>query len=81
MKRNEVKRGFLTLVFMVLMISVSFAQMTGPGDPGSGPGTGDPPIGGGAPLSGGVIILFVIGAAYGGKKVFDLWQKDSTREE
>lgn len=74
MKRNEVKRGFLTLLLTVLMISVSFAQMMGPSDPGSGPQTGDPPIGGGAPLSGGVIALMVFSVAYGSKKGYNLWR-------
>ena len=36
-----------------------------------GPGGGDPP-GGGAPIGGGLFILLGLGAAYGGKKLYNL---------
>jgi len=38
-----------------------------PGDPGSGPGAGDPPVG--APVDGGAIVLLIAGVAYGVKKL------------
>lgn len=41
-----------------------------PGDPGSGPGAGDPPVGDTAvPIDGGAVALLVAGAAYGAKKL------------
>ncbi len=36
-----------------------------------GPGTGDDPIGGTAPIGSGLIILISMGAAYGAKKVYN----------
>lgn len=46
----------------------SFGQMTSPTDPGSDP-VSEPPLGGGAPVDGGVAFLLLLGAAYGGKKM------------
>jgi hypothetical protein len=40
-----------------------------PPDPGGDP-TGDP-VGGGSPIGSGLVILLSMGAAYGGKKLFD----------
>jgi hypothetical protein len=40
-----------------------------PPDPGGDP-TGDP-VGGGSPIGSGLVILLSMGAAYGGKKIFD----------
>jgi len=54
-----------------LFINNIFADQ--PPDPGGGP-TGDP-VGGGAPIGGGLIIMAVLGAVYGTKKVFDARKK------
>jgi len=54
-----------------LFINNIFADQ--PPDPGGGP-TGDP-VGGGAPIGGGLIIMAVLGAVYGTKKVFDVRKK------
>ena len=53
----------------------SFAQATAPSDPGNSPETGTP-LGGGAPVGGGLFIMLGLGAAYGGKKVFHLLAAD-----
>jgi hypothetical protein len=45
----------------------------GPSDPGSAPQ--GQPIGGSAPVGGGLFILLGLGAAYGGKKVYNLNKK------
>jgi hypothetical protein len=50
------------------------------GDPPPPPGehgqNGNQPPGGGAPIAGGMGILLALGAAYGGKKVYDLTKKN-----
>ena len=69
----------ILLIFLFIMPLFSLGQQTSPGDPGEDPtGTGDP-IGGGAPIGGGLVILLSLGAAYGGKKVYDM-QKESLEE-
>lgn len=76
------KKSFLKLtaiVFFQFAVIMAFGQMTGPEDPGGEP-VGDPPLGGGAPLSGGTVILIILGAAYGGKKVYDL-SKEKTENQ
>ena len=79
MKMKYLKKIIFTLAF-VFIASFSFAD-TGPGDPGSGPAASDPPIGGGAPLAGGIAVLLTLGAAYGGKKVYDLLQENPDEDE
>lgn len=71
MKLKYLKKIIISLVF-VFATSFSFAQMMSPQDPGNGPSGSDPPIGGGAPVSGGIALLLSLGAVYGGKKVVDL---------
>ncbi len=72
MKIKYIKQIVLSIVF-VFAVSFAFAQTKDPGDPpGGGPGGGDPPVGGGAPIGGGTVMLLVLGAAYGGKKLFSL---------
>jgi len=59
---------------ITLMFSLgAFSQMTAPEDPGGEP-VGEDPLGGGAPISGGALLLIAFGAAYGAKKVYDLQQ-------
>ena len=52
-----------------------FAQYTAPGDPGGDP-TGNPPLGGSAPVGGGTFILLGLGAAYGAKKLSRLFDEE-----
>jgi len=79
MKNRYIKNIILSFAF-VFIASFSFAQMMGPQDPGGEPTGNNPPVGGGAPLSGGVILLLTLGTAYGGKKVYHL-VKDDTPEK
>jgi len=53
---------------------LSTAQVMGPSDPNGTPQ--GQPIGGGAPIGGGLFILLGLGAAYGGKKVYELNKKE-----
>ncbi len=55
---------FLTLPLL------SLAQTPPHPNGGGGPGGGNTPVGGGAPIGGGLIIMMVMGAAYGSKKAF-----------
>ena len=62
-----------TGILSITLISLSLSAQTPPppngGDtPGQG---GNTPVGGGAPIAGGIGILLALGAAYGGKKVYD----------
>lgn len=67
MKKN-LKKYILSLLIS-FAITVAFAG-TNPPDPGSTP-TG-PPLGGGAPIGGGTFILIALGAAYAGRKIYNI---------
>lgn len=70
------KRIIKILCSAVLMIFLSTAAFAQPGSPPppppdpSGGGGGNPPVGGGAPIGSGLIMLLVLGAAYGGRKAY-----------
>lgn len=57
-----------------LMAAPLFLNAQNPPHPngGSGPGGGNTPVGGGAPIGGGLIIMMMMGAAYGSRKVYNL---------
>ncbi len=79
MNIKYLKKIILSLVF-VFAVSFSFAQMMAPEDPGGEP-VGEDPIGGGAPISGGITIMLTLGAIYGGKKVYRLVKDDTSNED
>ncbi len=61
------------IIIITLFSNMSvFAQQDGPGNPGGEPTGSDPPLGGGAPIGGGTLILIGLGAAYAGKKIYDI---------
>jgi hypothetical protein len=60
----------MIIVSMLIIPLMSVAE-TEPGNPGGEPG-GETPIGGSAPIGGGTFMLIALGAAYGGKKVYDM---------
>ena len=63
-----------TGILSITLISLSLSAQTPPppNDGGDTPGQGgNTPVGGGAPIAGGIGILLALGAAYGGKKVYD----------
>ena len=64
------KNIFKTLVIAVLISApvILFAQTPPHPNGGNVPGGGNTPVGGGAPIGGGLIIMMVMGAAYGAKK-------------
>lgn len=69
------KKAIFNLIIIGLLIIVpviaSNAAAPPPPPPPPGPGTGDQPIGGTAPIGSGLIILISMGAAYGAKKVYN----------
>lgn len=75
---KNIKLLIAGIFFLFLSIGV-MAQ--GPPNPpgGSHGGSGDAGPGGGAPIGGGLLILLSLGAAYGGKKLYDL-KKESLEE-
>lgn len=58
---------------LVFASTVSFAQLTDPGDTGGDPTGGDhDPIGGSAPIGNGLAVMIGLGVAYGSKKIYFL---------
>ena len=65
------------IIGIALSFSVQSIYADAPPDPGGGgPGTGDLPVGGGAPLTGGLAMLIAMGTAYGLRKVYSRQNKD-----
>jgi len=73
---KKIIKTLLVLSFLIVLPLFSIGQSLEPGDPGGGPNPGDDPVGGGAPIGGGLFILLGLGAAYGGKKVYELNKKE-----
>ena len=69
------KKAILNLIIIGLLIIVPViivsASAPPPPPPPGGPGTGDTPIGGMAPIGSGLALLLSMGAAYGAKKIYD----------
>jgi hypothetical protein len=83
-KNNNIMKTFkkvlTTLLFLItvtlLTINLALAQTPPPPNGGDTPSQGgNTPVGGGAPIAGGIGILLVLGAAYGGKKVYQVFKK------
>ena len=76
---KQIKKYILSLLLVFATI-VSFAQMTGPEDPGGDPEQGgDPPLG--ASIGGGLLFLITAGIAYGGNKVYLLIRESKEQTE
>jgi hypothetical protein len=64
---------FIIPVTLLLFFSIeAMAQDVPPNPPGTHGTDGDKAPGGGAPIGSGIAILIGLGAAYGGKKIYDL---------
>jgi hypothetical protein len=63
----------LATLITITLLTINLPGQTPPPPNGGGDPTqgGNTPVGGGAPIAGGIGILLVLGAAYGGKKVYD----------
>lgn len=64
-------KKYIGIIVLVLMVSLAYAQTPPPPNNGTTNGGGTTPVGGGAPVGGGLLILVALGAAYGGKQMFD----------
>lgn len=69
--KNLLKNISLTLLFS-LMLSLPSVFADEPPPPGGGPGSGDPPVGGGTPVGEGLVLLIAMGAGYASKKIFQI---------
>ena len=61
---------FIIIVLFYFFSLTAFGQLTEPGDPGGDP-VGEDPLGGGAPVGSGTLLLLTLGAAYGSKKIIN----------
>ena len=61
-------KKYLGILVFVLACSAAFAQTPPPPNNGNTGGGGTNPVGGGAPVGSGLIILTAMAAAYGGQK-------------
>jgi len=66
----------IKITFIAAAIAISaglYAQTPPPPNGGDNPTqSGSTPVGGGAPIGSGLLILTLLGAAYGGKKVYQM---------
>lgn len=69
MKKPKYIKHILTTLTILVFSLLAFPQMMEPEDPGGDP-VGEDPLGGGAPLSGGTLVLTILGAAYGARKMY-----------
>ena len=74
--KNFKYKKYLMAFLLMFAVNFGYSQMMEPGDPGNNPEAGGDPLGGGAPIGGGVGILLTLGAAYGGKKVYQLFKEE-----
>jgi hypothetical protein len=70
MRKYKLLKYLLIVLFYAFTLN-SFGQMLDPGDPGGDP-VGNDPLGGGAPIGSGIVILLSLGTIYGGKKMLDI---------
>jgi len=66
---------YLLAFLLVVAVYCGQAQQYGPSDPTGNPEQ-SPPLGGGAPVGGGLGILLVLGAAYGVRKFYSPTEED-----
>ena len=79
MKKIFIKILILTIVFFGYSL-FTLADPPGPPNPGGSPtGSGGTPVG--APIDGGLSILLAMGAAYGGKKLYQARKEKKEADE
>jgi hypothetical protein len=72
------KKAILIIaILLVILVPVILTAQPFPPDPatGLGGGEGQYPVGGGAPIGGGLIILLSLAIGYGTKKIYDIRRK------
>ena len=74
--RKQITKTIFTLALIISPFVINTTLADGPGPPPATRINGDQPIGGGAPLDGGLSILLLLGAGYGAKRVASFRKKD-----
>jgi len=73
---KNIKSKVIVLGLILAMPVIMLAQTPPHPNGGSNPGGGNTPVGGGAPIDGGLSILIALGAAYGGRKIYQIKQNN-----
>ena len=61
------------LIFAPIVVSNVFSQVPPPPPPGGG--SGNPtPVGGAAPIGSGLVVMLMMGVAYGSKKIYNAFK-------
>jgi hypothetical protein len=76
---KKINSKVLILVFLFLSIGAISQPPPPPNDPTLG--SGNTPVGGGAPIGNGVFVLLALGVAYGVKKFLDLRKEAEPESE
>jgi hypothetical protein len=76
MKKNIIK----LILFSCLIVAGQQLPAQGPPNPPGDPSLQGPPVGGSAPVGGGLEILLVMALAYGSKKTYKLWKSKELKE-
>ncbi len=77
MKKQIIRSLTGLLVIFLLSFSPILLAQDPPPPPSVGHGqSGNQPPGGGAPIGSGLVFLLALGAAYGGKKVYDMRKEE-----
>ncbi len=71
---------FVWGILFSLVPMLTIGQQTSPADPNGTPEAGTP-LGGSAPVGSGIGILLALGAAYGGKKVYNYFSEEKEELE
>lgn len=74
-------RYIKTLLIAGMCLAGSQLLAQGPPNPPDNPNSGGGPVGGSAPVGTGIGILLALGAAYGGKKVYNAFRNKQALEE
>lgn len=74
----KIMKNIIVIAIISLAPLLGLAQPIPPSGAGHGSGANQP--GNGAPLDGGLSILILMGAAFGGKKIYSLRKKDTIKE-
>ncbi len=71
-KIKNILRILVVLLFAVTAYTISAQPPPPPGGQDGGGGSQQDKLGGGAPIGGGLFLLLGLGAAYGGRKLYQL---------
>lgn len=71
--------NIITILTIAFFLSHNFTLLAQPPDPPSGSNTQTNKLGGSAPIGSGLMILLGLGAAYGGRKLYNL-RKENLEE-